>query len=488
MKQQSNPQGFVAKSLAAHSLLGLVLGALIYQICLTGTLTVFAGELRQWEQPAAPVVQSLSPEAYATAVAEGAKLAGKAGPPVIILGPTRALPRLEVRIPGKEGGGYADAAGYVRVPVDTGWTDFVTELHERLHMPGVWGIALVATAGIALLAALITGIAAHPRIFRDAFRLRRGGNVQLEQADLHNRTGVWGLPFHLIVTISGCFLALVPVLGPPLAFIAYEGDIDRAVAEMSGEMPGVKAKSSALPDVASLIRRVESEHAPARVSFVMLEAPATTRQVLHIDTDVPRQLAAGESYRFDGDGKALGVAGFADGPLEKQLHSAMFQLHFGSFGGLPVQLLYGVLGSLLCWLISTGIRIWLIRQASRGRSVAVWTRLWDSIVWGQVTALAVSAVFSLATFDPLIPYVSVSLLALASSLFRLDPAMHRRLLLIACAAVLSALAAYWVALNGVLASPAAFAINLFALITAVVLGRVAAKTTATVSHLDIALD
>jgi hypothetical protein len=32
---------------------------------------------------------------------------------------------------------------------------------------------------------------AHPRIFKDAFRLRIGGSVRLEQADLHNRLSVW---------------------------------------------------------------------------------------------------------------------------------------------------------------------------------------------------------------------------------------------------------------------------------------------------------
>ncbi|NJS13764.1 MAG: PepSY domain-containing protein [Sphingopyxis sp.] len=416
----SDQQGFVAKSLSAHGLLGLILGALIFQICLTGTLTVFAGELRQWEQPTAPVVTEVSPEGYANAIRTGKAIAGVGGPPVILLGPTSALPRLEIRVPGKAGGGYADASGAIREPVGTGWTDFVTELHERLYLPGIWGIALVAIAGVALLAALITGIAAHPRIFRDAFRLRRGGNVQLEQADLHNRTGVWGLPFHVVVTLSGCFLALVPVLGPPLALIAYGGDIERAATEMAGEVEA-KAPTPNRADVAKLIRQVEREHAPARVSFVMLQSPGTNREVLQIDTDVPRQLATGESYSFDGNGALIGVAGYADGPFHKQLQSAMFQLHFGSFGGPPVRLLYGMLGIGLCWLIATGMRIWFLRQQARGQNVARWQRLWSAVLWGQIAALAGSAVAARMSVDPVFVFLLLTGISLAAAVPRVDP-------------------------------------------------------------------
>ena len=41
----------VKNSLSAHSWLGLLVGALMYAICLSGALLVFHAELEQWEQP-----------------------------------------------------------------------------------------------------------------------------------------------------------------------------------------------------------------------------------------------------------------------------------------------------------------------------------------------------------------------------------------------------------------------------------------------------
>src|SRR5690606_36148509 len=63
-----SPQ-FVRAMLAGHSALGIAFAALIYIVCLSGTVVVFLHELQRWEQPDAPVVEGpLSPEAVATAL------------------------------------------------------------------------------------------------------------------------------------------------------------------------------------------------------------------------------------------------------------------------------------------------------------------------------------------------------------------------------------------------------------------------------------
>lgn len=71
---------------------------------------------------------------------------------------------------------------------------------------------VVGMTGVALPSSLISGILAHPRTFRDAFHLRLGGSPRLQEADLHNRIGVWGLPFHFIVALSGAFLGLLTIV------------------------------------------------------------------------------------------------------------------------------------------------------------------------------------------------------------------------------------------------------------------------------------
>ena len=47
---------FVRAVLAGHSALGLAFAAVIYVVCLSGTLAVFIHDFQRWEQPDGPIV------------------------------------------------------------------------------------------------------------------------------------------------------------------------------------------------------------------------------------------------------------------------------------------------------------------------------------------------------------------------------------------------------------------------------------------------
>jgi len=65
MKNILNPS-LVKQALASHSWIGLLTGVLMYLVCLSGTLAVFAPYLVRWEQTNAPSYESISPEALPT--------------------------------------------------------------------------------------------------------------------------------------------------------------------------------------------------------------------------------------------------------------------------------------------------------------------------------------------------------------------------------------------------------------------------------------
>jgi uncharacterized iron-regulated membrane protein len=191
------PPQFVRAILAGHSALGIAFAALIYIVCLTGTLVVFLHELQRWEQPDAPVVTApVSPEAVATAL-EGAyqkALAANAVHDMLMSGPSpiqsRFLVSYQDRESGVEATWIADATGALVMEHPAPWSKFVGDLHMHLHLPRTWGSFLVGLTGVTLLSSLISGLLSHPRLFEDAFALRWDGSRRLEQVDLHNRLGL----------------------------------------------------------------------------------------------------------------------------------------------------------------------------------------------------------------------------------------------------------------------------------------------------------
>ena len=63
------PPSLVKGQLLAHKMIGLSVAAVMYLICLTGSIAVFYAEFERWEAPSVPEMSQASPEAIARAVA-----------------------------------------------------------------------------------------------------------------------------------------------------------------------------------------------------------------------------------------------------------------------------------------------------------------------------------------------------------------------------------------------------------------------------------
>ena len=376
-KRQFLPPDFVRAMLAGHSALGLAFAALIFVVCLTGTVCVFLFELHRWEQPDAPVVtRPLTPEAIGTAVRAGhaQALADNAAHELFVQGPNPASPRLHVNYhdhaTGADGNWLADADGKLVTRIKAPWAVFIGELHMQLHLPRTWGMMLVGLTGVALLSSLISGLLSHPRIFKDAFSLRWGGSRRLQEADLHNRLGVWGLPFHVIVTLSGALLGLSTLIVGVLALAAYNGDSEEAFGTILGPRATADETAAPVPDVAAMIRHVQASKPDATFTSVHIDHIGKAGQVVHLGMRTPGHVAMANNYYFKGDGTPLGDGGLETGGVGQQILGVLQPLHFGWFGGFPVKIAYGVLGLALAVITHTGVTIWLARRRDKGTADA----------------------------------------------------------------------------------------------------------------------
>ncbi len=449
-KRQFLSPHFVRNMLAGHSALGLAFAALIYIVCLTGTVSVFMFELQRWEQPdVPPVAQALSADAVGAVVRAGhaQALADKAAHDLFIMGPNPAagLQRVFVNYhdheSGAEGSWLADANGQLVTRTHVPWTEFVTELHMSLHLPRTWGLFLVGLTGVALLSSLISGLLSHPRLFKDAFYLRWGGSRRLQDADLHNRLGVWGLPFHFVVTLSGALLGLSTLIVGVLALAAYDGDSGKAFSSILGPMPGADETAAPVPDVGAMVRQVQAAKPGATFTSVNIGHIGEAGQVVHLGMRTEGHLALANTYYFKGDGTPLGDGGLETGGIGQQILGVLQPLHFGWFGGYAVKIAYAVLGLALTIVTYTGVTIWLSRRRDKGRPAPRWERIWVGLGWGQPVALAVSAIVSLYLSEAAIlySYLAVSFVALLIAFLLPAAEVGSRLLRLACAAALTGL-------------------------------------------------
>lgn len=455
----------VGAVLAGHSALGLVFAALIYLICLTGTLAVFEREFQRWEQPDAPVVTSASDEAVAHGLdAIRARSPVAAQDLVAATLPSPGMPRLVLSAGGLGGDGgeswIADAGGRPVIRVDHPATDLIVALHARLLMPKAIGIVLVGLIGIALLALIVSGVLAHPRIVKDAFALRVGGSERLQRTDLHNRLGTWGLPFYLMIALTGGLLGTFLIGFGGVAATVYKGDVMHAIVDLLGPFEAGSRDAAPMPPVAALIARARGPSGATLVA-VDLQQPGTSGQRIGVTLRDPADPMVTRRTVYDRQGRQLYDSSGAS--LAQRMIIAVQPLHFGWFGGLAVEIAYGLFGLSLCVVTSSGVKIWIVRRRDRGRPVRGWSRLWSATEWGQPCALAVAALSSLvmgASAIPAMMWAFATGLILAATWSPFSSDGLDRFLRSSCAWLLIALALIHVAIReGSLQDPASWMVD-----------------------------
>jgi len=439
------PAGFVRSVLAGHSALGLAFAALIYLVCFSGSVAVFAHEFQRWEQADRPPVTAVTPAALQNAMEQAIRTVGEGIEHVYITPPSPDLPRLSVITDahGQHRTFQADASGALTGVGEPVWTAFMTTLHIKLHLPQTWGMFVVGLTGVALLSSLISGVLAHPRVFKDAFHLRWGGSKRLQEADLHNRLGVWALPFHVIVSLTGALLGLTTIIVGVLAMAMFQGDTAKAYALFLPPVVDDPRPAASLPNLIPALEATQRLSPGSTTTFIGLEHPTEMGQAVLVNATQPNRLVAADAFYFDGKGQLLDASQTTETNLGQKILGSLGPLHFGWYGGIVLKIAYGLLGLALTSVTASGVAIWLARRRDKGRPAPRWERIWIATVWSQPLAFALSALVvigagSTNTVLPLITWGVATLAVVAGALFATPKTLSTRLRL-ATAATLSLL-------------------------------------------------
>lgn len=270
-------------------------------------------------------------------------------------------------------------------------SEFFYPMHYSLNLSwknlGYW---IVGAAALVMLAALVSGVVMHRRIFRELFTFRPKKHVRRSVLDLHNLTGVIALPFHFMFALSGLtiFAAIyLPVSQTLLQPLALKHAAAEAQAKgLAFEPAGVKAPLASVDAmVLEAKRRWAARGMPGEVGFLHVNHVGDKNSHVSI-------------YRAGSDRVTLvGQAVHFDGPTGRVVHeepppapaSAVNQfltgLHLQHFEHWPLRWLY-VLGGLSgCACIATGF-VFFVEKRKRQHAAQ------GSAGARTVEALAVTAV------------------------------------------------------------------------------------------------
>lgn len=323
---------------------------------------------------------------------------------------------------------------------------FFYPMHYSLHLHwmdlGYW---IVGMAAMAMLAALVTGVVMHRKIFRELFTFRPNKHTQRSLLDLHNLTGVIALPFHFVFALSGLiifagiYFPMSDTLLKTQAKAFEKAEIARSgLPEHAAGVPARLASVDAM--VAEAQRRWAARGMAGEVGFLGIhhvdDANATV-SIYRAGTD--RVTLTGEGVHFKG---TTGEVIREDEPVTtvRGINDFITGLHLQHFRHWPLRVLYFLGGLAGCACIATGFIFFVEKRkrqhAKQGRGGSRWV---DALAVTTVTGMLCATVAMLVA-NRLLPvdlpargdweerlFWSAWLLALGHALWRTTPVLSARI-------------------------------------------------------------
>lgn len=277
-------------------------------------------------------------------------------------------------------------------------SEFFYPLHYGLHLHwkdlGTW---IVGLAALVMLAALVSGIVMHRRIFRELFTFRPGKRTQRSTLDLHNLTGIVALPFHFMFALSGLtifaatYLPVSETMLRPLAKAHEKAESLRTGLPM--EAAGVAAAPASVDAmVAEAQRRWAARGKAGEVGMLTVHHVGDANAVVSVyRAGTDRIATTSDGIHFEGPTGEL----IREDPPRSAVSSVnefLTGLHLQHFRHWLLRWLYFMGGLAGCACIATGF-LFFVEKRKRQHALqgATGSRGVDALAVTTVTGMLIAA-------------------------------------------------------------------------------------------------
>ncbi len=282
--------------------------------------------------------------------------------------------------------------------------DFIYRLHffDQIPLPRI-GLYLAGLTSLFFLFAILTGIIAHwKKIVSNFFTFRLKSSLKVLWTDAHTALGVIGLPFQFMYAVTGSLFGLSIVILLPTVLLLFDGDRDKLF-----DVVFTSGKSPELAQVENVERKNIND-----LATHFLASIDTKNGITNFNASLGNYGDENEYITFNAtidDAESFYANPFTtyklkDGTIihqQKQNEVAYAQavfrtmaaLHFANYGNYLVKCIYFILGLITCFVIISGVLIWLVarqnkRYADRKKFVTNVGSIYLGICLGLYPAMA----------------------------------------------------------------------------------------------------
>lgn len=389
-----------------HTVSGIVISVALYVIFFTGSFALFKDEIEAWEDGKHSqniarehidydfLLQKLSENHHLTSRDIRFYLGHKSD---IIYVLTSAA-KDTVNIPDE-----AKYQNYQAINIHTGETatyvekyglgEFLYRLHFFTQIPSV-GIYLAGFVSLFFLFAIVTGLIVHwKKIIPNFYQFNPKIALKRVWTDAHTALGVLGLPFQFMYAVTATYFCLSLFVLLP-AKILYGGDQTKLMEDLRPDRTSYKwiAKTDKeMPSVNQFVKENAGRWSHFNSNYILIKNYGGTNMKYGLIGELDykeRFLSSGMIfYDFETDKTAV-ISDPYDSKYTNNIQLSVSRLHYGNFGGIAVKVIYFLLALITCFVIITGVLIWI--EARNKKSMRLKQRLYTAKVGHIYLAICLS--------------------------------------------------------------------------------------------------
>lgn len=269
----------------------------------------------------------------------------------------------------------------------------IYQLHFFRQIPVV-GIYLSGLVSFFFLFAIFTGLLTHwKNISNKFYAFTVKGKWKNIWTNSHISLGFITLPFQLIYAITGALFGLSILLLLPTAFLAFNGDT-ASVIEAINPSAAVKYSDDAKPIEGAFsyndaFKKVSAENPDYPIIYILSRNYGLEDGTITVNVDDGKGIAANGSFIFGyKDGNTLSALIPEKSSYSKSTLNVLIKLHYATYGGLFLKIIYFILAMVTCYIMTSGVMIW--RTARNKKTYTVKQRRFHHKVTKCYLALTMS--------------------------------------------------------------------------------------------------
>lgn len=259
--------------------------------------------------------------------------------------------------------------------------EFLYRLHffAQLNFFGRSGYLLAGIIAFFFLFAVVTGVIVHwKKIISNFYVFRPNNSVKNLWTDAHTALGIIGLPYQFMFALTGVYIIVgLSIMSPAIISYIYEGNQEKAYDDFGFNSPKFEFVGKSLErdfSINKLLDQTKQKWPEFHVHNASIFNYGDEN--MHVQftgkSDYNKKFASAGTiiYRVSDGAIVTEKSPFHKVSYLDGARALILRLHFGDFGGKGLKLVYFALGLLTCFVIISGVMIWLVARDKKHVSPA----------------------------------------------------------------------------------------------------------------------